>query len=91
MCSENLILWNEQWKLLGGNAICRACGAVQQERDRGQPFVHAGKCKRAADPAQPWDVLDDAINDAQGSSPRPFATSHGLRAHEAQRPSVARW
>lgn len=66
MCNSNLLLWNERWKLLGGNAICRACGAVQQERDRAQPFVHANTCKRAADGAQPWPLLDNAIAEAQG-------------------------
>lgn len=84
MCNGNLLLWNARWKLLGGNAICRSCGSVQQERDRAQPFVHAALCKRAADGAQPWDVLDSAIAEAQGGMPAPIA-AQGTRRTLAQR------
>ncbi len=84
MCNGNLLLWNERWKLLGGNAICRACGSVQQEKDRAQPFLHASTCRRAADGAQPWDVLDSAIAEAQGAMPGQFS-AQGTRHTLAKR------
>jgi hypothetical protein len=56
--SEDLIDWNDRWKITNGIVSCRSCQAQQKEIDRSEAFVHSPACGYSGQQRNPWDDLD---------------------------------
>jgi hypothetical protein len=60
--SEDLIDWNDRWKITNGIVYCRSCQAQQKEIDRGEAFVHSSDFGYSGQRCSPWDDLDAIRN-----------------------------
>jgi hypothetical protein len=58
-----LVEWNRNWLMMGGFVACSTCLEIQSIDYMGEPFKHAGNCKRINEPEEsPWVALEAILN-----------------------------
>ncbi|WP_162881858.1 hypothetical protein [Pseudomonas coronafaciens] len=63
--ADDLIIWNQHWKLDAGCIACRCCQAVQHETQKLDDFCHEPGCDQASMTATPWTALDSICDQLQ--------------------------
>lgn len=62
-----VIEWNKNWLMMGGFVACSTCLEIQSIDYMGEPFKHAGNCKRINEPEEsPWVALEAILNWSSG-------------------------
>lgn len=64
-----VVEWNRNWLMMGGFVACSTCLEFQSIEYMGEPFKHAGTCKRFNELEEsPWIALEAILNWSSGQS-----------------------
>ena len=59
---EELVIWGEQWTMVGGRVRCNLCSKSQYPSDAGLQFIHEADCASANKSSFPWRDLKEVLS-----------------------------